>query len=129
LLHVAVAHYERVLQLDQLAAADAAAQQLEQLSLQEQRQQQPAGASQQDMQIDSEQQQQEQRQQEGAKGLPQQKQHSQRLRLQQQTAEQQRLQQLGRGLVREAAHNLCMIYRGSGADDLARQIMRKYLTF
>jgi hypothetical protein len=31
LLHVAVAHYERVLQLDQRAAADAAAQQLEQL--------------------------------------------------------------------------------------------------
>jgi hypothetical protein len=120
LLHVAVAHYERVLQLDQQAAAEAAAQQLERLSLQ---QQQQGSGDQQDMQLDGE-------QQAGAtQDIQQQKQQGQNSpQQQQQTSEQQGLQQLGRGLVREAAHNLCMIYKGSGADDLARQIMRKYLT-
>jgi hypothetical protein len=130
-----VAHYERVLQLDQQTAADAAPQHLERLTLQQQgqqqqQQQQQGDAQQDDMQLDvEEQQQQAEQQQHGAtQDLQQQKQQTTRLQQQQQTADQQRLQQLGRGLVREAAHNLCMIYRGSGADDLARQVMRKYLT-
>uniref|UniRef100_A0A383W8F4 Uncharacterized protein n=1 Tax=Tetradesmus obliquus TaxID=3088 RepID=A0A383W8F4_TETOB len=135
LLHVAVAHYERVLQLDQHAAADAAAQQLGQLTLQQQgqqqqgqqQQQQQGGVDQEAMQLDGDEQQ-EQRPADATQDMQQQKQRAMRRRQQQQPAEQQRLQQLGRGLVREAAHNLCMIYRGSGADDLARQIMRKYLT-
>jgi hypothetical protein len=38
------------------------------------------------------------------------------------------LHKLSRGLAREAAHNLVLIYRGSGAHDLARHIMMRYLT-
>lgn len=31
-------------------------------------------------------------------------------------------------LKREAAYNLSLIYRGAGADDLARQVLRQYVT-
>lgn len=31
-------------------------------------------------------------------------------------------------LNREAAHNLALIYRGSGADELARQVLREHFT-
>ena len=29
---------------------------------------------------------------------------------------------------REAAHNLALLYRSSGADDLARQVLREHFT-
>jgi hypothetical protein len=112
LLHVAVAHYERVLQLADeeaaTAAADGAAQQLQGLSIQQQQQQQSAD----DMQVDTApttQQQQQQRLQHDNQGV-------------------EGLHKLSQGLGREAAHNLVLIYRGSGAHDLARHIMRQYLT-
>jgi general transcription factor 3C polypeptide 3 (transcription factor C subunit 4) len=112
LLHVAVAHYERVLQLadDDAAAAAAAgggaaaaaaAQQLQGLAIQ---QQQGGGFN--GMQFG------------GAAGQQQQQQQG--------LAE---LQKLSRGLAHEAAHNLVLIYRGSGAHDLAGHVMRTYLTF
>ena len=31
-------------------------------------------------------------------------------------------------LKREAAYNLSLIYRGAGADDLARQVLRQHVT-
>lgn len=127
LLHVAVAHYERVLQLEHEAAADEAVQQLDGLDMQDQtdqscqqQQQRLAGQIVAGMQVDGDAQQ-------GAQDEQQQKQQPKQ-KEQQQKQQQQKLQQLGRGLVREAAHNLCMIYKGSGADDLARQVMRTYLT-
>jgi hypothetical protein len=110
LLHVAVAHYERVLQLADeeaaTAAADGAARQLQGLSIQQQQQQQQSAD---DMQVDTApttQQQQRQNDNQGVEGL-----HN-----------------LSQGLAREAAHNLVLIYKGSGAHDLARLIMRQYLT-
>lgn len=111
LLHLAVAHYERVLQIDQEAKAveqaAAATQQLHKLHIQQQQQQEADG-----MQLD------------GIEDHQKQQQHQKH----QHGKQQQQLQYMGRQLVREAAHNLCLIYKGSGADDLARQIMRRYLT-
>lgn len=119
LLHAAVSHYERVLALaeaaDDAAAADGAAAQLQRLGLNQQQQQQGTD----DMQVDApgtQQQQQQKKQQQQGQGVGP-------------GGEAGGLQQLGRGLVREAAHNLVLIYRGSGAHDLARQVMRQYLTF
>jgi hypothetical protein len=112
LLHVAVAHYERVLQLADeeaaTAAANGAARQLQGLSIQQQQQQQQQQSAD-DMQVDTApttQQQQRQNDNQGVEGL-----HN-----------------LSQGLAREAAHNLVLIYKGSGAHDLARLIMRQYLT-
>jgi hypothetical protein len=72
-------------------------------------QQQQAGASADDMQVDTPATTQQQQQQ-------------------QQEQQQQQQRQLSRGLAREAAHNLVLIYKGSGAHDLARLIMEQYLT-
>jgi hypothetical protein len=126
LLHVAVAHYERVLQLaDELEAAAAAAQ-LSGLqvsgpaSIGHQRQQQQHAESPEAAEMEEDaaaaggQQEQTQQQPEQPPGpLPQQ---------------QAELQQLGRGLAREAAHNLALIYKGSGAEQLACAILRRYVT-
>jgi hypothetical protein len=120
LLHVAVAHYERTLQLADeaadtaadtaaaaagagegstaAAAADGAAQQLQGLAIQQ------PGNEVDGMQVDGTASQQQQQQGSAA------------------------LQKLARGLAHEAAHNLVLIYRGSGAHDLAGHIMRTYLT-
>jgi hypothetical protein len=120
LLHCAVYHYEHVLLLAEgidttAAAADGAAAQLQRLDVNQEQQQQQSTDS---MQVDADgtQQQQQQQQQEAvSQGQGQ--------------GDKAGLQQLGRGLVREAAHNLVLIYKGSGAHDLARQVMRQYLTF
>jgi hypothetical protein len=121
LLHVAVAHYERVLQLEDEAAARQAAgdalQQLSGLALAGGRQQQ--------------QQQQEQQPQDQTQALHgnEPAANAAQRQLQQQAREGGSvLQRLGQGLAREAAHNLVLIYRGSGADGLARAIMRRHLT-
>lgn len=117
LLNVAVAHYERVLQLADEAAAADAAQQLSGLDLQ------PDAAAA-GMDVD------------GAPCLDEatgQQQHQPARGAAAGTSApstlQEELRVLERGLAREAAHNLVLIYRASGAEDLARAIMRRYLTF
>jgi hypothetical protein len=120
LLHVAVAHYERVLQLADEAALAEAQQQLQAIEIQ------PPPPPQQ--------QQQQQQHKDEVTLEHQQLQDAQQKQQQRGEQQQQKLralkpvQLLSRQLAREAAHNLSLIYRGSGADDLARHILRTYVT-